>query len=672
MKSLPVATVLTSLAVFAAGMGGVSAAGAENTRLRPTTVPASAEARLIVTYKEGRGPTLAQTLSAGSSARDAHSAATRRLVPLAAHAGVALEAGGLISPLAHVVRAQGISAQALAERLRSHADVASVSVDERRRALAVPNDPLFSAGPLATGPAVGQWYLKATTGASVSAVNAVAAWDRVLGRDSVVVAVLDTGVWASHLDLAGAVLPGYDMINDLPTANDGDGRDADANDPGDWVTAAENSARGGPFFDCGVEDSSWHGTQVASILAARGNDGQGMAGTAYGVKILPVRVLGKCGGYDSDIQAGMRWAAGLSVPGVPTNPNPARILNLSLGGTGTCTTAYTSLFNELTAAGVAVVVAAGNSAGHSVGTPANCPGAIAVAGLRHAGSKVGFSDLGPEIFIAAPAGNCVNIGPGEPCLYPIITAINASTRSPNAGGSQWTDSFNPGYGTSFATPIVAGALGLMLSAQPALTLAEMKLALQQSARPFPQTGAGSDENGNPIQACRAPTGADQLQCYCTTALCGAGMLDALGAVERALGLHARFTVSNSSPVAGQALVFDAGGSLLGTGRQVTSYQWVVTEGLGVSGAFTGATNAATASLTPTAGGSFTVQVTVRDDLGATSAAQLTLNVAAAPVQPPVVPPPSSGSGGGGGAGLGWPWLVLLALASWALLHRRRG
>ena len=194
-------------------------------------------------------------------------------------------------------------------------------------------------------------------------------------------AVLDTGVWADHLDLAGQVLPGYDMVSDVATANDGDGRDADASDPGDWITAAENAS--GTFKNCGVDDSSWHGTKISGIVGAAANNGQGMAGTAFGVRILPVRVLGKCGGFDSDIQAGMRWAAGLNVPGAPINPNPARVVNLSLGGSGVCDAAsgYPRIIAELAAAGTTVVAAAGNSAGRAVELPANCPGVIAVAGL---------------------------------------------------------------------------------------------------------------------------------------------------------------------------------------------------------------------------------------------------------------------------------------------------
>ena len=136
--------------------------------------------------------------------------------------------------------------------------------------------------------------------------------------------------------MGGNLLPGYDMVSDAAVANDDDGRDGDASDPGDWVTQAEIAQRGGEFFRCAdsPEPSSWHGTQVSGLIAAVTHNGIGMASTAPGVRVLPVRVLGKCGGHDSDILAGMRWAAGLSVPGVPANPYPARVINLSLGGDG--------------------------------------------------------------------------------------------------------------------------------------------------------------------------------------------------------------------------------------------------------------------------------------------------------------------------------------------------
>jgi len=246
--------------------------------------------------------------------------------------------------------------------------------------------------------------------------------------------------------------------------------------------------------------------------------------------VLPVRVLGKCGGLDSDIIAGMRWAAGLSVPGVPANPTPARVINMSLGGDGACSAAYQQAIAEVNAVGTVVVASAGNSSGHAVGVPANCSGVLAVGGLRHVGTKVGFSSLGPEVAISAPGGNCVNTATGTPCLYPILTSSNTGTTTPLE--NIYTDSFNPSLGTSFSAPLVSGTVALMLSAQPSLLPSQVKVLLQAAARPFPPLGSIVGD-GTPVPACTAPSSADQNECYCSTATCGAGMLDAGAALAAA-------------------------------------------------------------------------------------------------------------------------------------------
>ncbi|MDP0977458.1 S8 family serine peptidase, partial [Klebsiella pneumoniae] len=90
-----------------------------------------------------------------------------------------------------------------------------------------------------------------------------------------------------------------------------------------------------------ISNSSWHGTRVSGLIAASSNNGRGMSGVGWGLKILPLRVLGKCGGYDSDIIAAMKWAAGIAIPGVPANANKAKVLNMSLGGSGSCGTTGT-------------------------------------------------------------------------------------------------------------------------------------------------------------------------------------------------------------------------------------------------------------------------------------------------------------------------------------------
>ena len=631
----------------------------------PMAPPAAPPARVIVVLKAD-GPLLREhAMSVRQSALAAATAAQGRADRLAARAGVPLSAGLAISERAQVVTARGIDGATLARRLAADPEVESAVVDQRRRALLLPADPLFAAGPASgRGPEVGQWYLRAPGGEVQSAVNAQGAWDLATGNAGVVVAVLDTGVLPDHLDLAGQVLPGYDMVSDVDTANDGDGRDADASDPGDWISVAENGARGGDFYNCGVDGSSWHGTKVAGIIGAAANNGQGMAGTAFGVKILPVRVLGKCGGFDSDILAGMRWAAGLAVPGVPSNPNRAQVINLSLGGSGACAASgYPAVIGEVLAAGTSIVVAAGNSAGRDVELPANCPGVIAVAGLHHAGSKVGFSDLGAAIAISAPAGNCINVKEGEPCLYPILSSSNSGTQQPLAGGSVWTDSFDYSVGTSFAAPIVAGSAALMLAARPRLEPAELRSLMQASARAFPTSGAGNDENGQPVPLCRAPDGSDQLQCYCSVGLCGAGMLDAAGAVAAALAVPlARIAAGPAQVATGETLRLSASGSEAGAGRSLVAYAWSVAAGGAAAAVFAGPADTAEAELLATASGPVTVTLVVTDDSGHQASAQRHIDVVAADE------PPATGGGGGAASLL---WVALLGLAVAALQHARR-
>ena len=295
--------------------------------------------------------------------------------------------------------------------------------------------------------------LRAPAGEVQSSLDVEKAWTITIGSPGIVVAVLDTGVRFDHPDLlpvasGGNLLPGYDMISDVDTANDGNGRDADASDPGDWLTQAEISKVGGPFYQCDTspENSSWHGTQTAGLVAALTNNSVGMASVGRNVRVLPVRVLGKCGGFDSDIIAGMRWAAGQAVPGLPANQNRAQVISMSFGGDGACDVAYQEAVNQITAAGTVIVVAAGNS-NNAVAAPANCAGVIAVGALRHVGTKGGYSSLGPEVAISAPGGNCVNTDLGSPCLYPILSTWNSGTTTPQ--NSTYTDSYHYFYGTSF-------------------------------------------------------------------------------------------------------------------------------------------------------------------------------------------------------------------------------
>ena len=577
---------------------------------RAATSTDTDEPRVIVKYK-ALGPLMRIASARGD--RGPQQATT-----LAGRQGLSLRDGRMIDARSQVIHgSKGMTSAALAARLAQDADVEYAVPDVRRHALALPNDPLLPASSTASL-AAGQWYLQAPDATLVSAINAVGAWSLTTGSSSIVVADIDTGVLLNHPDLVNKVLPGYDFIADTATAGDGAGRDADATDPGDYTIADQ----------CGTGEkatnSSWHGTQTSSIIGAQTNNGVGMASVGYDVKILPVRALGKCGGYDSDIIAGMLWAGGVS--STPTkNPNPAKVLNLSLGGTGICTSAYQDAVNQLVAAGVSIVVAAGNEEGLAVGVPANCSGVIAVAGVRHVGTKVGFSSIGPEVTIAAPGGNCVNATGA--CLYPILTATNSGTTL--AGTNTYSNSTNYSVGTSFATPMVAGAAALMLSVNPTLKPAQIKSLLQSSSRSFPAQPSGSS---TPV--CQAPTSTAQDECYCTTSTCGAGMLDVRAAVAAAASTAvptANIAASATTVTAGSTITLDGSASTATGTRTIASYAWSITSGAGFA-SFSGSTNTATANLKTSAAGSVTVQLVITDSAGtqATKTQTLTVTAPAAP------------------------------------------
>ncbi len=623
---------------------------------------AQSEARVIVKLRADSATGRMQALSADDTA-------AARAATLGGRLGIAgLRAGRQIAPHTQVLMAPGIDARQLADRLSREADVERVTIDRRRFRAFVPDDPLYSAGPPVNltaqtgGPVAGQWYLRPPSSSLRSAINAQAAWDRSFGNPDAVVAVLDTGVRFDHPDLrrvsaGGNLLAGRDFVDDVPTANDGDGWDADASDPGDWISAAHQSNNPDAFGPCDVSDSSWHGTQVAGLIAASTGNGIGMAGVAPQVRVLPVRVLGKCGGYDSDIVAAMRWAAGLDVPGVPRNQFPAWVINMSLGGSGSCTDDYEDAIAEINAVGTVVVVSAGNSAGQPVNSPANCRGAVGVGGLRHIGSKVGFSDMGPELALSAPGGNCVNIDPGTPCLYPILTTANSGRQQPVAGGAgaTYTDAFNATFGTSFSAPLVAGAAALMLSVQPALTAAEVRAGLRASARPFPQSGATSLPGEPPVTRCPAPReGVEVFECYCTTSTCGAGMLDVAAATLGA-NVQARIAITSGTPTSGEPVTLSAAQSLLTAGRRIASTDWQLTDSNGIVASFVRNANG-TVTATPSAGGSFVVRATVRDNTGVSSAASRTV----------LVEGPLPGSSGGGAFDPGWLLALLAAVAALTL------
>ena len=341
-----------------------------------------------------------------------------------------------------------------------------------------------------------QWhYFEATGG-----LNLPAAWDKSTGT-GVVVAVIDTG-YRPHADLAANILPGYDFIIDTAVSNDGNGRDNNPQDPGDAVVAGE-CGTGSPAQD---ESSSWHGTHVAGTIAAVTNNGSGVAGVAYNAKVVPVRVLGKCGGYTSDIADGIVWASGGTVASVPANANPARVINMSLGGSGACDTTSQNAITSARSRGTVVVVAAGNSNANAANfSPASCSGVITVAATNRSGGRAYYSNFGSIVAVAAPGGDVRTSSANG-----ILSTLNAGTTAPGA------DSYAYYQGTSMATPHVAGVVALMLAKNPALTPDEVATRLKASTRAFPAT--------------------------CSQ--CGTGIVDASAAVDAAGGTTTPPTTGN--------------------------------------------------------------------------------------------------------------------------------
>ncbi len=476
----------------------------------------------------GTGRIIVKFRGAAGQGAASSKAAIEKVAGLSGRTGIPLAQARRIGPELQVVDlgvpATSANVEATLALVRADPDVEFAEPDLRRFAQALPNDPLFP----------GQWYLQnsPTTPSAVDAVERLGPGDRQQRRGRRGAgyrrALRPPDLLPAYA--GGRLLPGFDFVRDTGISNDGDGWDADASDPGDWVSHAE--AGSGQFSSCQVSNSSWHGTRVSGIIGALSNNSRGIAGTGWSGWILPARTLGKCGGSDSDIIAAMLWAGGVAVDGAPANPYPARIINMSLGGKGSCLQTYRNAVSQLAARGTVVVASVGNEGG-AVVAPANCPGVVGVAGIRHVGTKVGFSNLGPGVALSAPGGNCVNTGQGEPCLFSIDTTTNLGLTTPAANG--YTDQLDFNVGTSFSAPIVSGIAGLMLSVNNRLTPAQVLARLQESAtRPFPTS---TDPT---VPMCRVPSSSSDIQafqCVCTTAdlRCGHGERSRRGAIRIAAG-----------------------------------------------------------------------------------------------------------------------------------------
>ncbi|MCP2258606.1 serine protease [Streptoalloteichus tenebrarius] len=378
-------------------------------------------------------------------------------------------------------------AERLMRSIAEHEDVEFVEpnlvlpapvVPERTRP--EPDDPKFP----------DQWHLQGPP-EEPAGVNAPAAWAWGATGRGVVVAVVDTGSTA-HPDLDAQYVQGYDFITDPVSARDGDGWDDDPSDEGDWTVEGEC----GP--DSPAFPSTWHGTHVAGTVAAVADDGYGVAGVAPGARIQPVRVLGACGGTTADVTNGIAWAAGLRVPGAPANPNPARVINLSLGGQESCPRALDAALMGAYSRGVVSVIAAGNGSGPAdQQTPANCSAPrIVVAALDREGNRAAYSNYGWPVDVAAPGGETRPTRRNG-----VLSTVNTGERTPESPGWAYYQ------GTSMATPHVAGLAALLVG--QGLTPYLAKWAIQSSARVLPGTCDAEEERS----------------------ACGAGLVDAGAAVD---------------------------------------------------------------------------------------------------------------------------------------------
>ncbi|QGW66573.1 S8 family serine peptidase [Lysobacter soli] len=427
---------------------------------------ATVSPRFIVKYRDGS----AERTQPAASQRAMNAAAERarpqmgaRIAGLRGAAALRIDSLRTTATGRRVVRASQrldrTQAEALMRAIASDPNVESVSVDRLMRPTAMPNDPMLATHQM--------WHY----GTGAGGARVTSAWNAGASGAGVVVAVLDTGA-TNHADLVANLLPGYDFITDHEVS----GRATDDRVPGGWdlgdFTVADQCGAGST-----ASSSSWHGTHVSGTIAEVTNNGIGGAGVAYDAKVVPVRVLGRCGGYTSDINDAIVWAAGGHIDGVPDNPNPAEVINMSLGGSHACDSDTQAAIDKAVSLGATVVVAAGNDnadvAGHS---PASCARVVAVGATGYSGQRAGYSNYGSGVDVAAPGGAGVE---GSPNGY-IWSTHNTGATVPEG------DRYVGMTGTSMATPHVSGIVALMQSvaARP-LTPAQVEGVLVSSARPFP-------------------------------------------------------------------------------------------------------------------------------------------------------------------------------------------
>ncbi|MEO0615988.1 MAG: S8 family peptidase [Pseudomonadota bacterium] len=438
-----------ALALFATGQTALAGGGDPQAML----AAAPPTDQIIVKYKSlAVSPTaIGMSVASGNVAQQAQVLSQRM--------GMSVQHSRQMANGARVFRLQqkrkALDLAQMLAKIAADPNVEYAEPDLLMQPLATPNDALYNE----------QWHYYESTGG----LNLPAAWDTTTGAGTVV-AVIDTG-YRPHPDLVGNLLPGYDMISDTFVSVDGNGRDSDATDPGD-ASSAGQCGPGQP-----ARSSSWHGTHVAGTVAAVTNNGTGVAGVAYGAKIVPLRALGRCGGYTSDIADSIIWASGGSVAGTPANANPADVINMSLGGGGACSTTTQSAINTARANGSTIVVAAGNSnTNASSANPANCNGVITVASTNRNGARAYYSNYGSVVDVAAPGGD-VTTGSANG----VLSTLNSGSSGPGA------DNYAYYQGTSMAAPHVAGLAALLKAVDGSLTPDQVESTIKATARSFPGT-----------------------------------------------------------------------------------------------------------------------------------------------------------------------------------------
>ena len=584
-----------------------------------------------------------------------------------------------------------------------------------------PDDPRFVAGSDQFGSWVGQWYLLPSSATTPAAISAMTAWPASQGQGVVVAVLDTGVIAGHPDLVNHIPLPGYDFVScdqgnftsttttalgatqgvDLCSASGNSASydfanyssavknqnwHADGGDPGDFITVADLSLTVFQQAGCtSAVPSSWHGTKVAGIIGAIANNAEGIVGVAPMTTLLPVRVAGACrGALVSDLAAAILWAAGQTVTisnGTIASSPPANIINISLGAPTPCSATEQDAIDTATKAGVLIVAAAGNEGG-AIDAPANCTGVVSVVGLRHTGDKMPTSSLSSDAVaatIAAPGGDCVNTRVTDPCLYDIESTSDASETSPSQTPGFYTYSLldqnylnnggNPeneaNIGTSFAAPMVSGVAALMLAANANLTAGQVIARLQSSALPFPTTSP--DSSPKPAACAIASTAADSngnfsepttpTECICTTATCGAGMLNAAAAVSAATAAFVQITPSSTSGFPGQKISLNGSGSTAAKGYQIVAYQWTTNPPL--SDQIINP-NQPIATLVVPSFRSIGVTLTITDNAGAQASASVTIESAV-------------GAAFGRSGGVLQPvWLAALGvLALWQLQRRVR-